>query len=462
MLRHKKAIIAAVVLAIIISISASGCDKKDNGILQEPLTKTDFMLGTVCTVKIYDAVPQNILDKVFERLKEIDKEMTINAAGSEVDEVNDNAGVQPVKVTDDVYYVIKTGKEFGSYERLNLAFQTDEIDDIAGSIADLIDVSNYMGLIEKIKSIPRLAKLATIFPRKVERACCQEVVEDADLSSLPVLKCWPKDGGRFITLPLVITRDPETGLQNMGMYRLQVYDKNTTGMYWHLHKDGRRIYEKYKKLGGRMPVSVAIGCDPATVVGKPPNVLNRYIDRKIDAKNPRTSGRHLPKGIVKGYEVIVLSTVSFALLTVAAYMLNPLCLELLPLAIALFIVYSFTKRFTWLCHIILGITCGGAPVGAWIAVTGKIGWPSIVLGAVVMLWVSGFDIIYGSQDYEFDKREGLFSIPVRFGVKNALIISKVFHIIAILLLLYLHLILHSAYDKIVAIYFSGVGLYGEF
>ncbi|MDI6619430.1 MAG: FAD:protein FMN transferase [Clostridiales bacterium] len=114
MLQHKKAIIAAVVLAIIISIFASGCDKKDNGILQEPLTKTDFMLGTVCTVKIYDAVPQNILDKVFERLKEIDKEMTINAAGSEVDEVNDNAGVQPVKVTDDVYYVIKTGKEFGS------------------------------------------------------------------------------------------------------------------------------------------------------------------------------------------------------------------------------------------------------------------------------------------------------------------------------------------------------------
>jgi 4-hydroxy-3-polyprenylbenzoate decarboxylase len=89
------------------------------------------------------------------------------------------------------------------------------------------------------------------------------IEEDPDLSTLPVLKCWPGDAGRFITLPLVITKDPETHIQNMGMYRLQVYDKNTTGMHWHLHKDGREIYDKYKKIGGRMPVSVALGCDPA-------------------------------------------------------------------------------------------------------------------------------------------------------------------------------------------------------
>ncbi|QCX34866.1 menaquinone biosynthesis decarboxylase [Caloramator sp. E03] len=154
---------------------------------------------------------------------------------------------------------------FGSFERLNLALEVDKLDDIAHVITDLMDVSNYIGFIDKIKSIPKLVRLARVFPKKVDRAPCQEVVEEADLSTLPILKCWPLDGGRFITLPLVITKDPETGLQNMGMYRLQVYDKNTTGMHWHLHKDGREIYEKYKKIGGRMPVSVALGCDPATI-----------------------------------------------------------------------------------------------------------------------------------------------------------------------------------------------------
>lgn len=154
---------------------------------------------------------------------------------------------------------------FGSYERLNLALEVDKLDDIADAIVDLINVSNYLGLVDKIKSIPKLARLARIFPKKVDKAACQEVIEEPDLTALPILKCWPGDGGRFITLPLVVTKDPETGLQNMGMYRLQVYDKNTTGMHWHLHKDGREIYEKYKKLGGRMPVSVALGCDPATI-----------------------------------------------------------------------------------------------------------------------------------------------------------------------------------------------------
>ncbi|MDI6601176.1 MAG: menaquinone biosynthesis decarboxylase [Thermoanaerobacteraceae bacterium] len=154
---------------------------------------------------------------------------------------------------------------FGTYERLNLAFEVEEIDDIAREIEGFMDMSSYVGFMNKLKSVPKLARLAKVFPKKVERAISQEVVEKPDLTKLPVLKCWPEDGGRFMTLPLVITKDPETGLQNMGMYRLQVYDETTTGMHWHLHKDGREIYEKYKRMGGRMPVSVALGCDPATI-----------------------------------------------------------------------------------------------------------------------------------------------------------------------------------------------------
>ncbi|TYP50359.1 4-hydroxy-3-polyprenylbenzoate decarboxylase [Thermosediminibacter litoriperuensis] len=154
---------------------------------------------------------------------------------------------------------------FGTYERMNLALEVESLDDIAKEIEDLIDISNYIGLFNKIRSATRLAKIAKIFPKKVKQGACQEVVEEPDLSRLPVLKCWPGDGGKFITLPLVITRDPETGTQNMGMYRLQVYDEKTTGIHWHLHKDGSEIYEKYKKLGKKMPVAVALGCDPATI-----------------------------------------------------------------------------------------------------------------------------------------------------------------------------------------------------
>jgi 4-hydroxy-3-polyprenylbenzoate decarboxylase len=153
----------------------------------------------------------------------------------------------------------------GTYERLNLGLEVDNLDNIAETIMDFMDVASYATLVDKIKSIPKLARLARVFPKKVRSASCQEIIEDADLDKLPILKCWPNDGGKYITLPLVITKDPETNQQNMGMYRLQVYDKNTTGMHWHLHKDGKEIYEKYRKLGKRMPVSVALGCDPATI-----------------------------------------------------------------------------------------------------------------------------------------------------------------------------------------------------
>jgi len=181
------------------------------------------------------------------------------------------------------------------------------------------------------------------------------------------------------------------------------------------------------------------------------NALNRLVDKDIDARNPRTAGRHMPQGLVTTKEVLLLILVCFALLTLSAFMINPLCVVLLPVPVFLFIIYSFTKRFTWACHIVLGIACACAPVGAWIAVTGNISWVSLIFGAVVTLWVSGFDIIYGAQDVDFDREENLFSIPSSFGVRNALIISAVFHAIAVLLLVYAGILAGLGW-----IYFFGV------
>lgn len=191
------------------------------------------------------------------------------------------------------------------------------------------------------------------------------------------------------------------------------------------------------------------------------NALNRLIDKDIDAANPRTASRHLPKGQVKPYEAAAVAAICLALMVWAAYELNPLCFMLSPAAIFLFVLYSYTKRFTWACHIVLGIACGGAPVGAWMAVTGRIGWPSLVLGAVVMLWVAGFDIIYATQDVDFDRNFGLFSVPAKFGVKNALLISTAFHAMALILLLYLFFLLGLGWLYLVGLIFAAVLIFIE-
>lgn len=153
----------------------------------------------------------------------------------------------------------------GTYERMSMALGVKDFKALEKDLEQFLDMSNYMGLMNLAKSAPRLSRLAAVFPIKLPiKGRCQEVIEhNPDLSQLPILHCWPQDGGPFLTLPLVMTVDPETGIQNMGMYRMQVFDRNTTGMHWHLHKDGREIYESYRKRGGKMPVSVALGCDPA-------------------------------------------------------------------------------------------------------------------------------------------------------------------------------------------------------
>lgn len=170
----------------------------------------------------------------------------------------------------------------GTYERLEMGLGVDSLENIADEIEDYLNLSAYVTLMGKIKAIPKLMPLPFIFPRKVKKAPCQEVVEEPNLSTLPIIKCWPKDGGKYITLPLVFTKDPENGQQNVGMYRLQVYDDKTTGMHWHLHKDGREIYEKYRKLGKKMPVSVALGCDP-TIIYAATAPLPKMIDEMIFA-----------------------------------------------------------------------------------------------------------------------------------------------------------------------------------
>ncbi|HCT64190.1 MAG TPA: 4-hydroxybenzoate octaprenyltransferase [Lachnospiraceae bacterium] len=179
--------------------------------------------------------------------------------------------------------------------------------------------------------------------------------------------------------------------------------------------------------------------------------LNRLIDRKIDEKNPRTKNRILPSGKMKNSTVWLIVILSLVLFLWSAYLLNPLCFILSPTALILLFLYSYLKRFTYLCHIVLGIILGAAPVGGWIAMTGRLDIAPILLGVAVIFWTAGFDIIYACQDYQFDIKEKLFSIPTKFGVSKALIISEMFHVITILLIFYVGFIL-----GLNLIYFMGV------
>ena len=173
--------------------------------------------------------------------------------------------------------------------------------------------------------------------------------------------------------------------------------------------------------------------------------LNRAIDAEIDAKNPRTAGRHIPRGIVKRSEAFVLAFVGFAIMVYAAYKLNKLALELSPVAIFILTLYSFTKRFTAFCHIVLGVAVALAPLGAWVAVRGTIDLPALILTLSVALWVAGFDIIYALQDLEFDRKEGLYSIPVKLGERRALLISRLFHILTLAGLILVGILEHMGF-----------------
>ena len=167
--------------------------------------------------------------------------------------------------------------------------------------------------------------------------------------------------------------------------------------------------------------------------------FNRLADRKIDARNPRTAMRALPSGALSVGFVWLFTIVSALLFLLAAAMLNRLTLILSPIALASVLLYSFTKRWTQLSHIVLGWCLSIAPTGAWIAVRGQIGSPlPLLLSLVVLLWTAGFDVLYACQDYEFDRAEQLHSIPARFGIERALWISRGLHAIAFLSLMWLY------------------------
>jgi len=181
--------------------------------------------------------------------------------------------------------------------------------------------------------------------------------------------------------------------------------------------------------------------------------FNRLADQPFDARNPRTAGRELPRGAISRGEVWVFVAASAATLVVAAAMLNPLCLALSPVALLIVFGYSYTKRFTALSHVFLGLALAIAPMGAWLAIRGRFEAPPVVLGLAVLFWVAGFDTIYACQDEAFDRAEGLHSLPARLGTRRALVLARVFHVIAVALLAAVY-----ALAPLHPIYLAGVGV----
>jgi 4-hydroxybenzoate polyprenyltransferase len=180
---------------------------------------------------------------------------------------------------------------------------------------------------------------------------------------------------------------------------------------------------------------------------------NRLIDRHIDAANPRTRSRALPQGILRPAHMMALMAGGSALLVLAAAMLNPICLYLSPAALALVTFYPYTKRFTWLSHLFLGLADAAAPMGGWLAVRPTLDLPAVLLSLAVALWVGGFDVIYACQDVEFDRAYGLHSLPARFGLTVSLWVSAIAHLTTLALLAFVGILLGRG-----IIYWAGLGI----
>lgn len=162
--------------------------------------------------------------------------------------------------------------------------------------------------------------------------------------------------------------------------------------------------------------------------------VNRLADAPEDARNPRTMRRPMPRGLLSQAEVMFFAVSSLAILIIAAWQLNTLTLMLLPLAAVILVGYAYTKRFTWMCHFVLGLADGGAPFGGWIAVTGTLSWEPVLLCLAVAFWVGGFDLIYACQDVDFDRANGLFSVPACFSIATSLTQARLWHAVTVILL----------------------------
>jgi 4-hydroxybenzoate polyprenyltransferase len=156
--------------------------------------------------------------------------------------------------------------------------------------------------------------------------------------------------------------------------------------------------------------------------------FNRVLDREMDALNPRTANRHLPRGILQPWELTTLGLVALALFVLAAAQLNPLALLLSPLAVLFVVGYSLLKRFTWLTNLALGLTLGMAPAGGWVAVRGALSWEMLLLMGIVACFATGFDIFNTCQDLEFDRKHGVHSLPARFGLPAAFAVARLLHV----------------------------------
>lgn len=185
--------------------------------------------------------------------------------------------------------------------------------------------------------------------------------------------------------------------------------------------------------------------------------LNRLIDAEIDKENPRTSDRSIPKGLITKKKTLIYIIISLLIYFISTYMLNKLTFILSPIPVLIFILYSYTKRFTNLCHIVLGIALGLAPIGAWIATTGNIEISAVILGLSVLLWVAGFDILYAIQDIDFDRKQGLYSIPSVMGIYGALIIARILHTLSFLIFITLKFT-----ASLGSIYLAGILISGAF
>jgi 4-hydroxybenzoate polyprenyltransferase len=182
--------------------------------------------------------------------------------------------------------------------------------------------------------------------------------------------------------------------------------------------------------------------------------FNRWLDRKYDEKNPRTAVREIPKGLISPFNALLFTIICGLLFVISAWFINALCFLLSPVALAVILGYSYTKRFTVLCHFILGLGLSLAPIGAYIAVTGQFNWLPILFSMAVLCWVSGFDIIYALQDVDFDRSERLYSIPAWLGKSRGLRVSELLHMICAATITYAGIYAHFGF-----LYWAGAAIF---